>query len=588
MSKLRTAICILAATLLQAPAAEKSLRKTQNRPPVVSVSNPNVLMIVMDDMNDWLGVMGGHPQAKTPNMDRLAKEGVLFLNAHANVGVCSPSRASFLSGIHPLTSGCWGFNNPLKNDVLQRSKTLPELARENGYTAYQTGKIFHHVPRGVWTQQGIKKYHGPMAWDGEKVALHPSCPATMAELGPLDSTYASLADVPSTAGYTGWWDSGSNEPFRYVSDDDRDRMTDEKSVQWFREKMAELEADDPTEPFLMAFGIMRPHTPLVVPQKYFDRFPLEQVEFPEIKEDDITDLPWGEDSRGRQTIEALRAGAEDPVEEFRKYVQAYLASVAFADDIVGQALEILDRSRFKENTVVVLFSDHGYNIGEKEYLWKYTLWEESTRVPLIIRDPRYAKNAGKTVDHPVSLIDIFPTITDLCGMTGETVKSAGGAPVDGHSLRPFLEHPETREWDGPDAALSVIASWKSRNPADQHLSIRTREWRYTRYYPEGEELYDHRNDPHEWTNLADHPEYAEIKAELGKQMDSMVPEAAPRSVPKGKTADKPAKKKTADELWKDKYFGWHPEADTDGDGRLSWPEYRVHKDVLDGKKAEGK
>jgi arylsulfatase A-like enzyme len=566
--------------ILQAPAAEKSLRQAQDR--------PNVLMIVLDDMNDWLGVMGGHPQSKTPNMDRLAKEGILFLNAHNNVAVCSPSRASFMSGVHPLTSGCWGFDNPLKNEVLRHTKTLPEYARENGYTAYQTGKVFHHIPPKAWTEMGIPKYHGPMAWDGKQVALHPSCPATMEALGPLDATYASLADVPSVEGYAGWWDSRNNRPFRYVSDDDRDLMTDEKSVHWFREKMAELEAGGHAEPFLMAFGIMRPHTPLVVPQEYFDLFPLDAVKLPKMLENDVADLPWGEDSRGRQTIEALRAGAKDPDLEFRKYVRAYLASVAFADDIVGQALEILDRSRFRDNTVVLLFGDNGYHIGEKEYLWKYTLWEESSRIPLIIRDPRRAESPGQTVNHPVSLIDVFPTIVDLCGMTGETAKNSGGAPVDGHSLRPFLENPETTEWDGPEGVLSVIASWKSKRPAEQHLSLRTKDWRYTRYYPEGEELYDHRSDPYEWTNLASHPEYAVIKAELGRQLDSMIPEAAPRSVPTGQAADKPAKEKTADELWKDKYFGWHPEADTDGDGRLSWPEYRVHKDALDAKKAEGK
>lgn len=561
MSRLKTAFCVLSALVLQASAAEQ----------------PNVLMIVLDDMNDWLGVMGGHPQAKTPNMDRLARQGVLFLNAHSNVGVCSPSRASFMSGVHPLTSGCWGFDNPLKNQVLNNSKNLPEYARENGYKAYQTGKVFHHVPKTAWTQKGIKKYHGPMAWDGKKVALHPSCPATMAELGALDSTYASLADVPSTDGYTGWYDSNSKKPFRYVSADDRDLMTDEKSVQWFREKMVTLERNNKAEPFLMAFGIMRPHTPLVVPQKYFDLFPLDQVEFPKIKDDDIADLPWGDDSRGRKTIEALRAGAKDPELEFRKYVQAYLASVAFADDIVGQALAILDGSRFRDNTLVLLFSDHGYNIGEKEYLWKYNLWEETTRVPLIIRDPRYAQHAGKTVNHPVSLIDVFPTITDLCGMTGETVKSPAGAPVDGHSLRPFLENPQTTEWGGPDAALSVIASWKSKRPIDQHLSIRTEDHRYTRYHGGGEELYDHRNDPYEWNNLAGNPEYAEIKTKFARQLDSMVPDAVQKPAPKKKKTEPDAATKAANEAWKARYFSENPDADLDKDGALTWWEYNRHR-----------
>ncbi len=533
----------------------------------------NVMMIVLDDMNDWLGVMGGHPQAKTPNMDRLASQGVLFKNAHANVGVCSPSRASFMSGVHPLTSGCWGFDNPLNNPVLNDSKNLPEYAKENGFKTYQTGKVFHHVPKTAWMQKGIPKYHGPMAWNGEKVSLHPSCPATMAELGALDSTYVSLADVPSVDGYTGWWDSKNNKPFRYVNDDDRDSMVDERSVEWFQKKMVALERNNNAEPFMMAFGIMRPHTPLVVPQKYFDLFPLEKVQLPVIKEDDIADLPWGEGSRGRKTIEALRAGTAAPELEFKKYVRAYLASVAFADDIVGQALDILDNSRFKDDTVVVLFSDHGYNIGEKEYLWKYNLWEESTRVPLIIRDPRHAANAGKTVNHPVSLIDIFPTITDLCGMTGETVKGPNGAPLDGHSLKPFLKNPAMSDWAGPDAMVSVIASWKSKRPIDQYRSIRTRDWRYTRYEEGAEELYDHRADPHEWTNLANHPEHAEVKAKLTAKLESMTPKTTPESAPSKKALSA----ESANEIWKDTYFEKNPAADANQDGELSWPELQAHK-----------
>ncbi len=570
--RLKSLFCLLLAMALQGMAAEK----------------PNVLMIVLDDMNDWLGVMGGHPQTQTPNMDRLAGEGVLFRNAHANVAVCSPSRASFMSGVHPLTSGCWGFDVPLRNEVLKSTKTLPEYARENGYKAYQTGKIFHHIPPRVWTQKGIPKDHGPMAWNGKKTTRHPSCPATMDDLGALDSTFASLADVPSvpasgdTPGHTGWWDVKRRKPFRYINDDDRDLMVDERSVVWLREKMATLTRNNNAEPFLMAFGVMRPHTPLVVPQKYFDMFPLDQVELPAINTSDMADLPWGADSRGRKTLLGLKGGYDKPLEGLRTYVQAYLACVAFADDIIGQVLDILDTSRFKDNTIVVLFSDHGYHVGEKDCIWKYTLWEESTRVPLIVRDPRHARNAGKTVDHPVSLIDIFPTITDLCGMTGETVRNGKGAAVDGHSLRPFLDDPDTNEWDGPDAALSVIASWKSRRPMDQHLSIRTKGYRYSRYHGGGEELYDHRNDPNEWTNLADNPEYAALKKKLAAQLDLMVPKTTPRAKPDGPA--KPATAKSDAEQWKDKYFGWHPDADTNGDGVLTWPEYKVHKAALDARK----
>jgi arylsulfatase A-like enzyme len=155
-----------------------------------SQEKPNVLMIVLDDLNNYVGVMGGHPQAKTPNIDKLAGEGILFSNAHSNVPICMPSRASFMNGISPITSGTWGFNNWLKNETLINSKSLPEYVKENGYKAYQTGKVFHNTKKGVWTEMGAIPDYGPMAYNGKKAALHPSCPAAMGVLGPLDATFA--------------------------------------------------------------------------------------------------------------------------------------------------------------------------------------------------------------------------------------------------------------------------------------------------------------------------------------------------------------------------------------------------------------
>jgi iduronate 2-sulfatase len=311
----------------------------------------------------------------------------------------------------------------------------------------------------------------------------------------------------------------------------------------------------------------------VVPQKYFDMFPLERVQLPVIKADDTADLPWGEDSRGRKAFLALRDGYTDRSEGLRRYTQAYLASAAFADDIVGQALDAIEGSRFRDNTIVILLSDHGYHLGQKDCLWKYNLWEETTRVPLIIRDPRYAANAGETVSHPVSLIDIYPTVKDLCGWTGPTVKNEGGAPLDGHSLRPLLEDPDRDDWDGPDVALTVIASWQSQLPRRQHLSVRSQDFRYTRYADGAEELYDHRADTHEWDNLASNPEYAAIKADLREQMLALVPEAIRTPAPRPpQPADNDA------EAWKDRYFKAYPEADANQDGTLSWPELTQFKD----------
>jgi arylsulfatase A-like enzyme len=552
-------------------------------------AKPNVLMIVLDDLNDYPGVMGGHPQAKTPNMDRLAKQGVLFKNAHANVAVCSPSRASFMTGVHPTTSGCWGFGNWMDNEMLINSKTLGEYAMDNGYLALQTSKVLHNSKPSMWSEKGIYPDYGPLAYNGKKTCRHPSCPEGMEELGALDATFAPLSDVPSVPasgdapGYAGWWNAkwGQGSPFRYESEEDRDLMTDEKSAEWVVKKIKQLEASGGETPFFMGVGIIRPHTPLVVPKKYFDMFPLEEVVLPTIKPDDMADVPWGHDSRGHKAFLGLKSGYADPEEGLRRHTQAYLACVAFADEMVGRVLEALEKSRFADNTIVLLFGDHGYHMGEKDSLWKYNLWEQTTRIPLIIKDPRIRSTAGGVVEEAVSLIDIFPTITDLCNWSGPTAKNEKGAPgLDGYSLRPFLENPATVDWDGPGAALSVVASWESTRPADQHLSIRTKDWRYTRYHGIGEELYDHRNDPYEWNNLASNPEYAEIKARLGRQLDSMIRETAPKT----ESAKKAAPEKSSDEQWKDKYFGWHPDADTDGDGKLSWAEYKIHKAALDQKK----
>jgi arylsulfatase A-like enzyme len=188
--------------------------------------------------------------------------------------------------------------------------------------------------------------------------------------------------------------------------------------------------------------------------------------------------------------------------------------VAFADAMVGRTMAALNKSRFKDNTMVILFSDHGYNIGEKDYLFKYCLWEESTKVPLIIKHPTYKKNAGKRVHHPVSLVDIYPTLNDLCGLQGPTIINEKGAAIDGHSLKPFLDNPSTKDWSGPSVALTIIASWKSQNPKRQHFSVRSENFRYILYENGSEELYDHRTDDNEWTNLASNSKYKKVKQQL--------------------------------------------------------------------------
>ena len=504
---------------------------------VSAQEKPNVVMIVLDDLNDYLGVMDGHPQAKTPHIDQLASQGIIFDNAHSNAPVCAPSRASFMQGILPSTSRNYGFVPWYKNTVLVNSKSIARYASENGYGTYQTGKIYHHSRKSEWDEMGVPKSHEPLAYNGKKIVRHPSVPAAFGKIGPLDGTFASLADVPSVPasedapGYTGWWHQRKKKPFRYVSDEDRDKLTDEKSVDWLTKKISSLEAKKDDKPFFIAVGIMNPHTPHVVPQKYFDKYPLETLKIPVIKEDDNADCHYDEvlGGKGRTHFKALEDSYTSREEGLRAYLQGYLACVSFADDMVGGVMKAIDNSRFKENTIVILFSDHGYNLGEKDYLFKNSLWEESTRVPLIIRDPRYVRNSGMHVQHPVSLIDIYPTIKDLCNMKGETVMNSKGASLDGFSLKPFLENPDTADWDGPDVALSLVFNKKSLKPEDQNYSLRSKIFRYVRYCNGAEELYDHRYDSYEWINEADNPEYTKIKENLKNTLEKEIPGVSQRS-----------------------------------------------------------
>ena len=215
--------------------------------------------------------------------------------------------------------------------------------------------------------------------------------------------------------------------------------------------------------------------------------------------------------------------------DLRAFTQAYLASVAAVDDCIGEIINALDKTRLKDNTIVVVTSDHGWNMGEKDYLFKNSLWEESARVPLIIRAPGVAVPGG-IAEHPVSLIDVYPTLVDLCGLEGDTRKNNKGAALDGYSMRPFLEHPQSGTWEGPDGALTMVFVGNSKipmtaeeklDPARQHWSIRTVRWRYIRYSNGSEELYDHDHDPYEWTNLAGSPRLAEVKNRLYQKLLAM-------------------------------------------------------------------
>ena len=413
---------------------------------------PNVLMICIDDLNDWVGCLGGHPDVKTPHMDRLAKSGRNFANAHCVVPVCSPSRVSIMSGLHATTHGSYDLGPSYQS--IERLDDVPCMQayfKKHGYRTFAGGKVLHHGFTGrlkdaidvTLPGRGGPRPKQQMNWPG------------------------------------GAWDWGAFP----VSDELMGDYTLSKNA-----AAALKEKHD--QPFFMSFGIFRPHVPMFVPPKWFELYDREKITLPKAPP---ADLP--PNFKGRLNIEPTHAEVLKKG-DWRGMVHAYLACVSFADMCVGEILDGLEEGPNRENTIVVLWSDHGFHLGEKQHWAKRTLWEESTRTPLIIAGPGI--DAGEDCREAVSLLDIYPTLVELC----ELPKNA---QLDGISLAPQLNDPHTpRE-------TPVISTSYYENHA-----VRTRDWRYIRYADGAEELYDHRSDPDEFTNLANHADHQQTKRSLAK------------------------------------------------------------------------
>jgi arylsulfatase A-like enzyme len=506
-------------------------------------SSSNVIFIIADDLNDALGFMGGHPQSYTPNIDRLARRGVTFSKAYTNCPLCNPSRASLWTGIAPWVSNVYGNNGDGKtshwraNKILGEAVTMQEHFKANGYDIFGTGKVFHDYSKdnlpGVWTDHGNRIGFYPTPGKGGKNnprCGHPSMPVPLNQdlwlsCGPLSD----VPDVPpdskaGTPGYKGWT-MGNGIPFRYVNENDRDLMPDELSANYIKELLKK----DHDKPFLAICGFFRPHEPLYAPKKYFDLFPMDEIVLPVTIKNDLEDVPeilWNDPDaynsiwKHERFKRLIDAGG---IDMWKRWVQAYLACCAFVDDQVGKVLDALDSSQYAGNTIVVLTSDHGYNMGEKETLFKYTLWEESARVPLIISAPGMKKQHPGECTKPVSLIDLYPTLTDMCNLPPDPNKNTNKKLLDGYSLKSLLTDPSGNDWLGPAAVITVIAN---RDPAaplsEQHISVRSERWRYTLCANGEEELYDHLYDPDEWTNLALKDEYKDIKNQHNRYVSGLL------------------------------------------------------------------
>jgi arylsulfatase A-like enzyme len=422
----------------------------------------NVLFIAVDDLNDWVGVLDGYKGVKTPNIDKLARQGMNFTRAYCSAPVCNPSRASLLTGVRPSTSGVYQNYHPWRL-ALPNAITLPQYFMANGYEVVGIGKIFHD------------SFNDSASWQKYYPQFRQLTPATIPVNGFGNFDWAPLQ----------------------AKDED---MADYKAVQLGIDFLNE----DHRNPFFLAVGIKRPHLGWYVPQKYFDLYPLSTIVVPKTIPNDLDDLPpmaiemahrlpIGENNAGTRNKEDHKFIVEN--NKWNQAVQGYLACISFADAMIGRLLDALDRSPYKKNTIIVLFGDHGWHLGEKEHWRKFALWEEATRVPFIVVAPGVAKpnsQCGRTVN----LMDIYPTLLNLCGLPAKQ-------EVEANDISPLLKNPKL-SWDHPS-----ITTFGKGNHA-----VRTERWRYIQYNDKTEELYDHNVDPYEWKNLAADSKYADTIKKL--------------------------------------------------------------------------
>ena len=435
---------------------------------------PNVLMICIDDLNDWVGFLGGHPEAATPHMDALAGRGRSFANAHCAVPVCSCSRASVMSGTAATTHGSYEIGP--KYEELPALKNVPTIQRyfkDNGYVTLAGGKVLHHG------------FGGRLAGDidrslGRKKSRRPRNP------------------LNRPADWSGAWDWGAHP------------ATDAETTDYqLAKNAAEVLNEDFDKPFFMTVGFFRPHVPLYVPPKWFDLYDAESLMLPRNPKSDLDDLPKNFLRINDYAVAPTHAQVVDNGKQ-RSLTRAYLASISFVDHCVGAVLDSLASSSHADNTIIVLWSDHGFHLGEKHHWAKRTLWEESTRVPLLFAGPGI--KPGDACAEPASLIDIYPTLVAMC-------KLPDNSHLEGISLVPQLNDPST-----PRDRPAITSSYFGNH------SIRSRDWRLIVYEDGAEELYDHRNDSDEFQNLANNLSHKSTRDKLVRWLpDKATPEFRTKS-----------------------------------------------------------
>lgn len=412
---------------------------------------PNVLFIAVDDLNDWVGFLDGNKQTITPNLDRLAARGTKFTRAYCAAPLCNPSRTALMTGLRPSTSGVYTNGNDWR-PTISEDLPLTTAFRKAGYYVAGAGKIYHEA------------FARKSEWDDFLIG-HGKDPEPTGNTGVGGIKFAPL--------------------------DCRDEdLREWKLVDYGIEQLKKKH----DKPLFLSIGLFKPHMPWNVPRKYYDLHPLDKIVLPEAPPEDLDDIPPAgikmakPDGDHNDILESGR---------WKEAVQAYLAAISFTDVQIGRLLDALDQSAIRDNTIIVLWGDHGWHLGEKQHWRKFSLWEEATRAPLIWVVPGVTK-PGTASHRTVDFMSVYPTLTDLAGIPTPQ-------HVEGKSLRPLLIDPQA-EWSQP-----AITTFGFNNHA-----VRTEGWRYIRYANGDEELYDEIADPKEWKNLAARPEYASRKAELAK------------------------------------------------------------------------
>ncbi|MEM9185279.1 MAG: sulfatase [Planctomycetota bacterium] len=435
-------------------------------------AKPNVLLIMIDDLNDWVGCLGGNPDAKTPNLDRFASQSVLFRNAHCQVALCNPSRVSMMTGMYASKTGVYGNKNRTGTEAYRQAVHMPTWFRQNGYRTSCMGKIYHN-------DRGEKAY-----WD---------------EIGPKTLRWG--PEPPGGRQFRARFGRRVQDSLAWAAlDIEPGGMPDEKIAAWGIKQLSKRQE----QPFFLALGFYKPHTPLTAPKRYYDLFDREALELPKVPAGDLDDVP---EIARRNVLERRAIIADDAVNRYsptyrRELVHAYHACVALVDDCVGSVLRHLDQSDHADNTVVVVCSDHGWHLGEKRHWRKWMAWEESTRSLVAVRAPGALGNGG-ACDRTVGLIDIYPTLAELCRLDPPP-------QLQGESFKRLLDKPQA-EWRRP-ALTSTTAG---------NHTVRSERWRYIRYQDGSEELYDHDEDPHEWVNLASRPDLQPVKDEHAGWIDQL-------------------------------------------------------------------